>query len=68
MTSIVGKEMEVSGDHQLFDYQLLQNIIFYVQHKKETHLGLERHEWVNDNIFIKMFNYPFKHTFNNQHF
>ncbi len=32
--------MEVNGDHQL----ILQNILFHVQHKKETHTGLERHE------------------------
>ncbi len=29
--------MEVNGDHQLFDYQHSSNILFYVQHKKETH-------------------------------
>ncbi len=23
---------------------ILQNIFFYVQHKKETHTGLEKHE------------------------
>ncbi len=35
--------MEVNG-HQLFDYSILPNIFFYVQHKKETHTGLERLE------------------------
>ncbi len=36
--------MEVNGDHQLFDYSILQNIFFYVQQKRETHTGLEQHE------------------------
>ncbi len=40
---------------------ILQNIFFCVQHKKENHTGLERHEgWVNDDkIFIFKVNYPF---------
>ncbi len=29
-------------------------------------MGLERHE--SEKSLIKNFNYPFKHTFNNQHF
>ncbi len=33
--------MEVNGDQQLFGSS---NIFFCVQHKKETHTGLERHE------------------------
>ncbi len=36
--------MEVNGGHQVFDYQQSSNIFFYVQHKKETHTGLEQHE------------------------
>ncbi len=36
---------EVNGDHQLFLLtSILQNVLFYVQHKKETQTGLERHE------------------------
>ncbi len=33
--------MEFNGDHQLFDYQHSSK---YLQHKKETDTGLERHE------------------------
>ncbi len=32
--------MEVSGDQQLFGYQLLQNSLFYVPHKKESPTAL----------------------------
>ncbi len=35
--------MEVNGDHQLIT-SILQNILFYLQQKKETHTGLERQE------------------------
>jgi len=39
LTSI---SIEVNGDHQLFDYSIIQNILFSVQQtvKKETHTGL----------------------------
>ncbi len=36
--------IEVNGDHQLFDYQHSLKYLLYVQHKKQTHTGFERHE------------------------
>ncbi len=45
LQSISFPTMEVSGDQQLFfSSKILQNIFFYVQHKKETYTGLEGHE------------------------
>ncbi len=35
--------MEVNGDHQMFDTNILQNILFYVQRKRETYKGLEQY-------------------------
>ncbi len=37
--------MKVNGNLQLFFTNILQNICFYVQQKKEIHTGLEQHEW-----------------------
>ncbi len=42
LTSRERNTMEVNGDHQLFDYQHSSKHLFFVQHKKETHTGLER--------------------------
>ncbi len=32
------------GTNNCLIASILQNILFYVQHKKETHTGLEQHE------------------------
>ncbi len=32
------------GTNNCLITSILQNILFYVQHKKETHTGLEQHE------------------------
>lgn len=42
--------MEVNGDHQMFDTSIPQNISPYVQHKIETHKGLEQHYRVSKQL------------------
>ncbi len=46
LTSIVGKEMLLKsmGTINCLITSILQNIFFYVRHKKDTHTGLEQHE------------------------
>ncbi len=51
--------IEVNGDHQLTDYSILQNIIFYVQQQKETYTGLVWNDMRAMTSFIFEVNYLF---------
>jgi len=49
LISVVGKEIlwKSMGTINCLITSILQSILFYVQNKKETHTGLERHEGKN---------------------
>ncbi len=46
--------MEVNGNWNFLVTNILQNILFHVPHKRESHTGLERHEdkKIYDNTLI----------------
>ncbi len=50
------------GTNNCLIISILQNILFYIQHKKETHTGLEQHEheYLMKTYFHFWVNYSFK--------